>query len=533
VRGAIHWDKVIGWAIAVIVIAIALYSLVFVSAFEALFPSDLTTLKQYSTCALAYCAAGAGSDEVNAVGCLKYKGGRCEISCAQVEKEVYLENDVRPTVTEVGGRGAHHYCGPAAALEFEFSGVSLGGIVPLASGQMDRITTKPQWVCKPVKIPFVNVELDSLWIPTVDIQHGGAGFLPQNCIILAGKVSPILSAREGCFLAIRYDESYDDVYFTPIIEYDDPKQIIYPSAIYVDRSFTEPLENREPECEFRNSPVRRAVSEEITQRIITIVNSPAEIGGKPTDKTYQEYYDELGREGKTEEQKKLAESLASNYLGDISSSEGSLIGNVLNRCNFRTTHDGEKIMYKVWAKPVYPTVDALKDFARIGDLEKFVSGLLGSASPDLRKAFQYVTAAGEEETRLILSQLGGSCTAVVLSRDLPKNAFKEELVEEENSERESSTNLELRTDKTSYLAGETVKVSGTVGESTGGELAVEMLREDIKVLVPLRNAELKDDGSFSFEYKIPEGVRGVSGPARFKITATYGGEKTETKFIVE
>lgn len=516
--------------IAVIVIVVALSFLVYVVNFDSLFISnDQRILKQYATCVLAYCAAGAGSDEVNAVGCLKYEEGRCMLSCAQVEEKVYLVNNVAPTVTEIGGRGAPHYCGSDASLEFEFSGVNLGGIVPLASGQMDKLANKPEWVCKPVKIPFVGVELDSLGIPTTDIQHGGILGAPQNCIILSGKVNPAASAREGCFLPIKWDESYDDIYFTPIIEYDEPQQIIYPSAIYVDRSFTDVLPGApRPECEFRNSPNRRKVSEEeITQRIKQIVNTPAIIGGEQTDKTYQEYYDSLTSE---EEKKELVDFLLANHLGDLSTSENNLIGNVLNRCDFKTTYRGEKITYRVWAKPVYPTVDALKDFAKIGDLENFIAGLLDSASPVLRDTFPYVTAAGEEGTRLIFSQLGGSCTAVVISRNLETGPI--EINEEKTDQQETSTIKSLETDKTNYKAGETVKVAGTIeNPSDGGKLEVEMKRVDVGAFI-LVDATLNDDGSFGFEYKIPEGVKGISGPARYKITVTYGGDEREIEFTV-
>jgi hypothetical protein len=470
--------------IAVIVLVLALYPLKDVFGLEILFPSDLTTLKQYSTCALAYCAAGAGSDEVNAVGCLKFEGGKCILSCAQVEKEVYLKNNVAPTVTEIGGRGAPHYCGSDAALEFEFSGVSLGGVVPLASGQMDKIATKPQWVCKPYKVPFTDVDLDS--IPGLNLadtalaQHSGfAGFLPQNCIILSGKVLfeglGLPTTRNGCFQVIKYDKSYDSIYYTPLIQYDDPKQIIYPSAIYVDRSFTEPLEGSKPECDFRNAPNRKTVSEEeITQRIREIVNYPAlDIEGKPTDKTNQEYFEELGKIGEkdvcvdksctnkiTQEQKKFIDFFDANYLGDASAPENNLIGNFLNRCNFKTTHKGEKMKYRVWAKPVYPTIDELKKATGFEGFQNFIQKILSPLSEDLSDAFGITIAKTEEFATLVFSQLGGSCTAVVLERDL-----KDTLVAEP-AEQETSTGQQIKItvngDKTSYAKDETVTFSGTL-----------------------------------------------------------------------
>lgn len=62
-------STVILLVMAVIVIAVALYFLVYITNFDSLFLSnDQRILKQYATCVLAYCAAGAGSDEVNAFG---------------------------------------------------------------------------------------------------------------------------------------------------------------------------------------------------------------------------------------------------------------------------------------------------------------------------------------------------------------------------------------------------------------------------------------------------------------------------------
>ncbi len=144
-KGRLAIRTVVLLALGIIVMAIALWFLTYLVDFDALFLSnDQRILKQYATCALAYCATGAGSDEVNAVGCLKYESGRCVLSCADVENEVYIKQyGIQPTVVEVGGRGAPHYCGPDAALEFEFSGVSLGGVVPLTSGQMDKLANKP------------------------------------------------------------------------------------------------------------------------------------------------------------------------------------------------------------------------------------------------------------------------------------------------------------------------------------------------------------------------------------------------------
>jgi hypothetical protein len=462
---------------------------------------------------------------VNAVGCLKYESGKCVLSCAQVREEVYIKNGISATVTEIGGRGAPHYCGPDAALEFEFSGVSLGGVVPLASGQMDKLATKPEWVCKPVKIPFVGVELDSLGIPTTDIQHAGVLGAPQNCIILSGKVSPILSAREGCFMPIKYDKSYDSIYFTPIIEYDSPAQVIYPSAIYVDSSFTVTLPGgSKPECDYRNPPNHRPVSDqEITDRINKIVNSPAVIEGKQVDVTYQEYYDSLASD---EEKKKLVDALVANQLGDMSRSDDNLIGNVLNNCNFKTTYNGEKIKYSVWAKPVYPTIDALKDFAKIGDLQNFISGILGAASPELRVAFSYITAAGEGGTKLIFSQLGGSCTSVVLTRDLKDESIVE--LQKTATTQLAGRIVEMDTDKLTYLGGETVKLTGKIETYQGSDKEVEIQLDYGPLFLEFDSVVADNENNFEWNVELAE----QTGSGKYKIIASYGGDEKEIEFNV-
>ena len=82
--------------IAVIVIAIAVYFITYLANFDWLFLSnDQWTLKQYSTCALAYCSAGGSDDsgrfsaEVLVVGCLKSKGGTCETKCIDIERQAF------------------------------------------------------------------------------------------------------------------------------------------------------------------------------------------------------------------------------------------------------------------------------------------------------------------------------------------------------------------------------------------------------------------------------------------------------------
>lgn len=193
---------------ALLAAAVILFFLTYVTNFDSLFLSnDQRVLKQYSTCVLAYCASGADSDEVKAVGCLKSEGGKCALTCQQVKEQIYDKN---PDLVHFDGAldGKKHYCGSDAKLEFEFSAVSLSGTVPLKSGQMDKLANKPQWVCRSFTVPFTNIEIDDLvrlvpganlpGLSTADILYNG-GFkplnavpfgqtFPQNCIMLSKSI---------------------------------------------------------------------------------------------------------------------------------------------------------------------------------------------------------------------------------------------------------------------------------------------------------------------------------------------------------
>lgn len=385
---------IVAFAIGMIAIAVSIVFFMYLTDLELVgLTGDLATLRQYSTCVLAYCAAGAGSDEVNAVGCLNRTGGKCVMTCADVENEVYNKSGVKPTFQEpgpiLGGREAYHYCGPDANLTFEFQGPNIGGYVRLQSGQMDTLAKKPEWVCKPMKAPFTDLELDDFGLGTADGQHKGfAPFnVPQNCVILSGPRAQGqgFPGRQGCFRPIKYDESVAGIYYTPLIQYDDPAQIVYPSAIYVDETFTEPLDGKlRAECDYRNPPGQGTV-------------------------TKQDVLDKIS--------KAVGDNSNTTTLADLSGSD-NLVGNVLNRCNFEERYEGKKIKYKVWAKPVYPDLDVFRKATAAEQIEDFMVGILGFSSFELRFTFDLAAQSAVEGLRTLLSQTGGSCTAVVLSRDL-------------------------------------------------------------------------------------------------------------------
>lgn len=299
----VHWKVIIGLVIAVIVMAIALYFLVYVENFDSLFLSnDQRILKQYATCALAYCATGGKvvdgtfipSPQVESVGCLKSEGGKCTLSCAQVKEKLGWETEDADIFFD-----NRLFCGKDFAIPFEFSGISLGGTVPFKSGQMDKMAKKPEWICKPVKIPFTDIYVDDILrsvpvlqgiphVDTVSFQHGSA---ERNCIIkgglradqlgylsLPGMVSEsILRPKQevsrggGCFENVYYDTKVGpQSMYTPILEYkvsknmpaEDVKRIsesikMYSSAIYLDydSQFTRVLgDSSEPECEYVSPP---------------------------------------------------------------------------------------------------------------------------------------------------------------------------------------------------------------------------------------------------------------------------------------
>jgi hypothetical protein len=186
------------------VIVIALYFAQGWPNLEELFMNqDQVILMKYSTCSLAYCANGADSDQVKKVGCLKKEAGKCVLTCEDVEEKIFskiIQNEKTPLVYTTSNSN-RHYCGKDFALEFEFTG-AWGGTVPLKSGQMDSFLAKqPQWVCKPMKIPFTDIEIDEyqryapipaiLKLTTADMQYTGSFLgipIPKNCIMLSKSV---------------------------------------------------------------------------------------------------------------------------------------------------------------------------------------------------------------------------------------------------------------------------------------------------------------------------------------------------------
>lgn len=478
-KGSVAVRTVVLLVIAVIVIAVALYFLVFVVNFDSLFLSnDQRILKQYATCALAYCASGAGSDEVNAVGCLKSEGGKCVLSCAQVEKELYFKNGV-PSYDYFGTK---FYCGKDAALDFEFSGISLGGTVPLKSGQMEKLTTKPQWICKPLKFPLTGIYVDQFTLPfkdvnTAEIQYHGSVVLPwikipQNCIMLDkfdGLSPPSdwfapegFKSGGGCFASIYYNkEAGRDSLYTPLLAYESNQQKTYPSGIYlkISEGFTTPLSGFEnPECTLRE-PIKKyneISAEELKGKIdLELADKIAKFEGvkfltkdvcedcvpqiavTEEEKNVGKSYDQL-----TDPQKlRIAYQIMKITLGSSKSSSGSKVdegksGYSIDSCNFKTTYKGKKIKYSVWADPAFPSDDFIqKPLEGIGGLILSVKDAAVAQATSFRGFFSIIFGSPpqaeppkteenkeKEPSKSFLEQFGskafGSCSSVTLSRIL-------------------------------------------------------------------------------------------------------------------
>lgn len=460
-KGRLAVRTIILLAIAVIVIAVALYFLVYVTNFDTLFLSnDQRILKQYATCALAYCASGAGSDEVNAVGCLKSEGGKCTLSCAQVEKELY-EGKVPALVLG----STKYYCGEKATLEFEFSGISLGGTVPLTSGQMDKIATQPQWICKPLKFPSTNIFVDQFTLPypgfnTADIQyHGFVLFgIPigrQNCIMLdklAADFPASTFAPEGfvsgggCFTGIFYNEKLgrETQLYTPLLAFNSDRQKVHSSAIYLDISegYLDTLPgNAKPECASRDpivtkefkQPTDEEIKQEVNKKIQQLSNEkekkfttidnilvPDSLVNTLTvdqkSKMVMKSFNELTNE----QQSKIAFEITKTELANnIEQGNG---GYFINKCDFKTTYKGKKIKYKVWANPTLPAIAPIQ--RPVEDVVNSIVDAAGLLSGDLQIFLRGMAAAifGTEQNPGGLGQISsksfGSCSYVTLSRNL-------------------------------------------------------------------------------------------------------------------
>lgn len=218
--------KVVALTIAVIVIAIALYFLVFAKPFDPYFLNpEKTRLVRYATCSAVLCSNGVGSNQVDKVGCLKYEGGQCVETCKDVAGELSVEI-VDPEFNN------KRYCGENNPIEFDFIPT-----VPinLKSGEIQAIAM-PKWLCMGVSIAGKRIAF-------TDVFQSNDG----QCIMygVGNSIIGVLSDEKedlknghGCFNDVQ------DVALTPLMQYEKVEEQVkegkfdkmYPSALYIDDS---------------------------------------------------------------------------------------------------------------------------------------------------------------------------------------------------------------------------------------------------------------------------------------------------------
>lgn len=218
--GAAHWI-IIGLVIGVIVIAIALGPLQYLSALDVWFFTDKTKLVNYATCSLALCANGIGSAQVDKVGCLEREGWQCTKSCRQVAED-FKNNDW----TFIDLEGRPHYCGEHNALEFEFDDAVP---VNIKSGEVQGLA-KPKWACEGLSVGGMTVQFSQNVQKNLGECSIMSGFLSEpglNNLLLLNRPNPGAIGKE-CF------DGFRSVTFTPLMPYssvtEDNK---YPSAVYL------------------------------------------------------------------------------------------------------------------------------------------------------------------------------------------------------------------------------------------------------------------------------------------------------------
>lgn len=207
----------IALVIAVIVIALALYYLIFAQPFDPYFLNpDKEKLIKYATCSLALCSNGYSSSQVDNVGCLYSQGGECIETCRDVAD--------RLLTTYQTSEQPDRYCGEENAIEFSISQQSP---IVLSSGEIQE-ASKPSWVCRGVFVSGVRLTLSD----EVQSINGACimfGVLKGSTFWGVGTTEDT-NNREGDFCF----DGFEKTEFTPIMPYDGfESELEYPSALYL------------------------------------------------------------------------------------------------------------------------------------------------------------------------------------------------------------------------------------------------------------------------------------------------------------
>lgn len=212
---------VIALVIAVIVIAIALYFLIFARPFDPYFLSpDKEKLIKYATCSLALCSNGYDSPQVEKLGCLYSQGGSCVETCKEVGE--------RLQTTYQTGDPSTRLCGEENAIEFSLDSVE--SQISLSSGEiLDSVI--PRWVCRGTSVFGERLRYSD-----------GAESMNGGCVMLGTlKGTPkVFTWKEDTLEGELCFSGYNDVSFTPLMPLDETEEskiipderVYYPSALY-------------------------------------------------------------------------------------------------------------------------------------------------------------------------------------------------------------------------------------------------------------------------------------------------------------
>lgn len=327
--------------------------------------------------------------EVNKVGCLERSGLGCELSCAQVEEKIFESQSIKPSFFD-GERS--HYCGRDAALNFEFSS-SLGGTVPLRTGEMDKIANKPEWICSSLKVPILGRDIDDvgfniggieLAIPFVGLPyttsadqqyHGNFFGIPfeQNCIMLSkSKLETEIWGESLSFVG---------AVFVPFIKAPGIGAKLAAKAPRLARSISA-IQGTAGQIKSNVKNVLGRVPDRISAPIVTAGTKLYRAVGLNRIGTTQAKFVQGVLIGEATVSIEDSSSLSDPYFPVGLKSKGGCFtgyayrldyGDMINECKFRTTHKGEKITYSVWSAPTVPGIDGARELSKIVTPEDFES----------------------------------------------------------------------------------------------------------------------------------------------------------------
>lgn len=254
-KGKLAIGTVVALVIAIIVVAIAIYFLVFVNPFDPYFldPAKYKLIR-YATCSLALCANGVSSDgaaskQIDNVGCLEYEGGRCVKTCNDIKSDFVTNNHQYKQDNPIGER---HYCDESNTIEFE---IEPSFPINLRGEEIQKLSNT-KWVCRGISIFGEFVDLTD----EVEAANGGCimyGSLEGPLTAIGVKENFEEAKGKGCFRSLG-SWQFQKVVFTPLMPYSEIAKISaidsdashYPSALYIKNQL---ITGSNSECEISNN----------------------------------------------------------------------------------------------------------------------------------------------------------------------------------------------------------------------------------------------------------------------------------------